>query len=105
MSEPDFISQCRAGLVDDAARQKWFRGRFADAKANGATWARYTIHPKHGWVLAEFWRVRPKDEGEPRWGTVVRQTFIEKWVHRIAGAWDVLTGRAWAGYGNPLDGA
>jgi hypothetical protein len=31
------------------------------------------------------------------------QTFWEKWQHRIGGAWDVLVGRAWAGYGNPMD--
>lgn len=27
------------------------------------------------------------------------QTFFEKWKHRFSSAWDVLTGRAWAGYG------
>lgn len=26
------------------------------------------------------------------------QTFWEKWRHRITGAWDVMTGRAYAAY-------
>jgi hypothetical protein len=29
------------------------------------------------------------------------QTWWEGWKHRIKGAWDVLSGRAWAGYGDP----
>ena len=31
------------------------------------------------------------------------ETFFEKWKHRIGSAWDVLLGRAWAGYGNPMN--
>jgi hypothetical protein len=30
------------------------------------------------------------------------EKFFEKWLHRVRGAWDVLVGRAWAGYGNPM---
>ena len=26
------------------------------------------------------------------------ETFFEKWKHRLLGAWDVLTGKAYAGY-------
>jgi len=29
------------------------------------------------------------------------ETFFQKWRNRFRGAWDVLIGRAWAGYGNP----
>ncbi len=31
------------------------------------------------------------------------QTFWGKWGNRVRSAWDVLIGRAWAGYGNPAD--
>lgn len=31
------------------------------------------------------------------------QAFLEKICGRIKAAWDVLTGRAWAGYGSPMD--
>lgn len=30
----------------------------------------------------------------------MRETFFEKWKHRISSAWDVLTGRAYAAYYN-----
>lgn len=33
----------------------------------------------------------------------MKETFFDKWKHRFRGAWDVLCGRAWAGYGNPMD--
>lgn len=33
----------------------------------------------------------------------MKQTFWDKWRHRFRGAWHVLTGRAWAGYGNPWE--
>jgi hypothetical protein len=33
----------------------------------------------------------------------MKPTWWEHWRHRIKGAWDVLTGRAWAGYGHPND--
>lgn len=32
----------------------------------------------------------------------MKQTFFEKWKHRIHDAWLVLTGRAWVGHGNPM---
>jgi hypothetical protein len=31
----------------------------------------------------------------------MKQTFLEKWKHRIKDAWLVLMGRAWVGHGNP----
>jgi hypothetical protein len=31
----------------------------------------------------------------------VGQTWFDKWRGRFRGAWHVLTGRAWAGYGDP----
>jgi hypothetical protein len=31
------------------------------------------------------------------------QTWLEAWRDRIRGAWAVLMGRAWVGYGNPND--
>lgn len=67
MSEPDFLSQCADPFADDDARHKWFHERAAEAKAKGATWCRYTIHPERGWTLFEGWKVRPENDGEPRW--------------------------------------
>jgi hypothetical protein len=32
----------------------------------------------------------------------MKETFFAKWKHRIKDAWLVLTGRAWVGYGNPM---
>lgn len=32
----------------------------------------------------------------------MRSTFLEKLKHRIRDTWLVLTGRAWAGHGNPM---
>lgn len=29
------------------------------------------------------------------------QSFFDRWRHRVHAAWDVLVGRAWAGYGDP----
>ena len=34
----------------------------------------------------------------------MKATWWEHWRHRISGAWDVLTGRAWPGYGDPTEG-
>ena len=33
----------------------------------------------------------------------MKSTWWENLRHRIGAAWDVLTGRAWAGYGNPME--
>jgi hypothetical protein len=68
MSEPDVISQSAEPFTDDLERQKWFRQCAVDAEIErGVTWCRYSIHPEHGWCLFEGWKVKPEDEGEPRW--------------------------------------
>lgn len=33
----------------------------------------------------------------------MKSTWWEDKVHRIKAAWEVLMGRAWVGYGNPMD--
>lgn len=33
----------------------------------------------------------------------MKQSFFQKWMGRFRSAWHVLIGRAWAGYGSPMD--
>ena len=63
MSEPDFIFKCEGPFADNEERLKWFHGCVDETKPQGATWARYTIHPEHGWALFEAWKIRPQDDG------------------------------------------
>jgi hypothetical protein len=62
---PDFKSQLNAAMSDDE-RREWFRKRSEEAAGNGATWHRFTVTKDGLITLYEGWKVRPADEGEPR---------------------------------------
>jgi hypothetical protein len=65
--QPDFLSQT-GGVQSDDDASVWFQERYREAKAQGATWCRYSRHPEQdGLLLFEGWKVWPSDEGEPRW--------------------------------------
>lgn len=69
--EPDYIAQNGERLDRDAAAE-WFKAHIAEARTQGCTHGRFTIHPDHGWLLVEGWKVMPRAngeicEGEPRW--------------------------------------
>lgn len=64
--EPEFIAQ-RYGFDDNAEVQKWINKQCDAMRESEATWFRATIHPDDDQlVLLEGWKMRPKDQGEPR---------------------------------------
>jgi hypothetical protein len=66
MGEPDFLSQT-AEPMTPAERSMWFQARAREARASGAAHMRATVHPDdENLLLFEAWKVRPDDEGEPR---------------------------------------
>lgn len=69
--EPDYIAQ-NGERRDRYAAAVWFNERIVEARAQGCTHCRFTIHQDHGWLLVEGWHVMPRKngeicEGEPRW--------------------------------------
>lgn len=70
MSEPDFVSKTDEPMTPDE-RMAWLRKRVDEANANGAVFHRASVHPDmSNLTLHEAWKVRPDDQGEPRWGLV-----------------------------------
>lgn len=70
VEEPDFISQTAEPMTPEQ-RMEWFRWRAADAEEKGATWHRFSSCPEMPEViLHEGWKVRPQDQGEPRFQMV-----------------------------------
>lgn len=69
MSEPFFVSQTFDSQVvgDEDAAKRWFELRAKEAFAEGGTWPRYTISDDGRGLLFECWKVRPANEGAPRW--------------------------------------
>lgn len=68
-NEPDFLSQNGEDITTEQ-RDEWFKARTDEAKAAGATLARYSIHPDIPHLaLFEAWIKPPKnfEQGEPRW--------------------------------------
>jgi len=64
--EPDFVSQCAEPMTPEQ-RMEWFRWRAAAAEEKGATFHRYSICPEMpDVILHEGWKVRPDDQGEPK---------------------------------------
>lgn len=67
--EPDFIAQTfeKEHLLDSAT---WIHNTAKDFNEKGATFARVSVeqddHVYTG-LLFEGWKVRPVDQGEPRW--------------------------------------
>lgn len=71
-TEPDFISEL--GMVTDNPHewQSWFNREQVAMGKKGATWFRYAHSPDMRRFLIEGWKVRPDDEGEPRFSSVVK---------------------------------
>lgn len=66
--EPFFIRQCGDPLPDGVLPIDWFSARCEEARKEGATFARYSIHPEmENLLLIEAWKERPADQGEIRW--------------------------------------
>lgn len=68
IQEPDFIAQVQQ---DPALHREWWKVRAAEASNAGCTFARCAYHPQDATIaLFEGWKVRPDDQGEPRWQLV-----------------------------------
>jgi hypothetical protein len=64
-NEPDFIAQTTE--PDAAKKTAWIREQAAQARAAGCTWQRVTsAEGDLATVIVEGWKVRPADEGRPR---------------------------------------
>jgi hypothetical protein len=63
--EPDFVSQTAEPLTPEQGGN-WCRQRAREAERKGAAHHRFTFHPDRRILLYEGWKVRPDDEGEPR---------------------------------------
>lgn len=64
--EPIYVRQ--TGDVTSASEAtKWFSEAANEARAEGATWFRASVDETLRLLLLEGWRVRPLDQGEPRW--------------------------------------
>lgn len=64
-AEPDFIIQTE--MKDDEEKCAWFRQKALETTPRGATWHRASYHPDNfDVILYEGWKVRPDDEGAPR---------------------------------------
>lgn len=64
--EPEFISQT-AEPMNFGERREWFSKQAHDATKNGATFHRFAMHPEIPHLtLYEGWKMRPEDQGEPR---------------------------------------
>lgn len=65
--EPEFISQTDEPMTLEE-QQIWFRAKADEANARGATFHRFSRWDKvpPAILLHEGWRVRPQDQGEPR---------------------------------------
>jgi hypothetical protein len=70
MSEPDFVFQTAEPMTQEQ-RMEWLRLHSGEANDEGATFHRASVHPEiEHLTLLESWKVRPEDQGEPRWGLV-----------------------------------
>lgn len=68
MSEPEYIAQT-AEPDNIADLRSWFDNRSEEAKAEGITFARYSVddNEKPTLALIEGWKTPPKDQGPIRW--------------------------------------
>jgi hypothetical protein len=64
-AEPEYVAQTGEAKTP-AERGAWIAERKAEAIGKGMTWGRVSYDPKFNLTLIEYWRERPKDEGEPR---------------------------------------
>jgi hypothetical protein len=53
--------------MTEQGRMNWWRHHAQEAELKGATWHRFSYHPQNpNLILYEGWKVRPDDQGEPR---------------------------------------
>lgn len=70
MSDPFYIRQTAEPMEPDKQRA-WFQACADEAKAAGATWCRFSVHPQDARILlVEGWKHRPSHEGELRFGSI-----------------------------------
>ena len=69
--EPDYVVQT-AEPDHMANLQAWFEARVAEAKAEGITFARYSVDSakQPTMALIEGWKCQPRDQGEQRWAVL-----------------------------------
>lgn len=69
MSEPDYIAQTfePEHVAERDSMYAWFDVQAAEARKIGCTFPRYSRSEDGTGVLFEAWKVRPFDQGEPRW--------------------------------------
>ncbi len=68
---PHVIRQTPQPMTDDHAKA-WFDEQVKEARALGVTFPRFAHHPdRPGIYLFEGWKVRPEDQGEPRFSPAV----------------------------------
>lgn len=63
---PDFAAQTADPMTPEQAHE-WFRARWAEMRAEGATWPRYAVDDARNptmW-LCEGWKQRPEREASP----------------------------------------
>lgn len=72
--EPDYLAQTAEPMTPDE-RREWFRSRAREAGAQGCVHGRMSVDDAENptMALVEAWKVRPSDEGEPRWQMVEGQ--------------------------------
>lgn len=74
LSEPDFLSQTAEPMTSER-RREWYRARAREAESQGAVWHRFSYHPEQTDILLyEGWKVRPDDEGEPRFQFAAKES-------------------------------
>lgn len=67
MGEPIYIRQSGDELTEAEANQ-WFAVAAQEARIEGTTWFRASVHPTiPNLRLMEAWLERPDDDGEQRW--------------------------------------
>ena len=64
--EPDYLAQTGDFKVP-VAGQHWIRERSFWARKIGCRHIRASWSPEHELLLIEAWKVKPDDEGDPRW--------------------------------------
>lgn len=70
MTEPSYI---RLAEQDPALHRGWFESCSREAKVDGCTFGRFTVHPNNErMALVEGWIDKPDNQGEPRFAEALR---------------------------------
>ena len=69
---PDFISELGVQGDDPHEWKSWFMREETAMRKKGGTWFRYAHTPDAKRFLIEGWKVKPDDEGEPRFSDTVK---------------------------------